>query len=120
MNPDDLARILDELGQRLGPTGEYVFALAVRQVYINAVTSVVALSVIVLVGWFAIPRLNRWRTAPGADDTGGRDLILLLPAFMYGALVIGLALWTLGAVPSIFNPEYAALRDILSAINPKR
>lgn len=35
MSPDDLAKILDELGKRLGPTGQHVFELAVRNVVIT-------------------------------------------------------------------------------------
>src|SRR3990167_3921853 len=31
VNAAEIARILDMLGERLGPTGQYVFALAVRQ-----------------------------------------------------------------------------------------
>ena len=31
MNPEDVGKILDEIGERIGPAGEYAFELAVRQ-----------------------------------------------------------------------------------------
>ena len=31
MNPEDIGRVLDEIGERIGPAGEYAFGLAVRQ-----------------------------------------------------------------------------------------
>lgn len=31
MNPEDIGKILDEIGERIGPAGEYAFTLAVRQ-----------------------------------------------------------------------------------------
>ena len=56
MNPDDIARILDDLGQRLGPTGEYVFSLAVRQVYIDAFAG--------LLCWLAFAVINAFLVIP--------------------------------------------------------
>ena len=41
MTADQLSQLLDELGKRLGPSGEHVFALAVRQVYIDNILQVV-------------------------------------------------------------------------------
>ena len=36
MKPEDIARILDDLGTRIGPAGEYVWQLTVKQVLIDA------------------------------------------------------------------------------------
>lgn len=115
MNPEDVARILDELGERLGPAGEYVFQLAVRQVYINALTSVVALVLVLALTAVVVPRAERWRR----DDTGSYGDRGFVMAFAYGgwACVVGfVVLWVFFAVPSIFNAEYAAIRSILTAI----
>lgn len=116
MNPDDLARILDELGRRLGPAGEHVFELAVRQVYVDAVASGVFLLVVVALTVWALPRIERWRTAEDADRYDGRSFVLLAPAILWCLVLLVAAYWALASVRDVLNPEYAALRDILGAI----
>lgn len=117
MNPDDLAKILDELGKRLGPTGEHVFELAVRQVYINAATATLLLVVFVGINVLAVPRMWRYVTAPNQGSYSDRGMA----AFLLGMLDVGVGgLVLLAAViyiPSVLNPEYAAIRDILSAVS---
>lgn len=135
MNPDDLARILDELGQRLGPTGEYVFALAVRQVYIDSVLSVltgVGLTVAATIVLRAIKGKvaadwARWNALPQQeqrypylnnkpDILGGSLWWFVVPGLMFA---LGPLLITNG-LSRFPNPEYAALRDILGAIGGSR
>jgi hypothetical protein len=105
MNPDDLARILDELGQRLGPTGEYVFALAVRQVVIDAVLLLAFAAILVGSATYA------WRAVARADSFDAAPLRLIA-----GALYLAATIAAAGALSALLNPEYAALRDILGAI----
>ncbi len=115
MNTDDLARLLDELGQRLGPTGEYVFQLAVRQVYVNAILSIGL--------WLALVIARRARP-PGVALGGGRRVLLHPRA--HGDVRRP---WVpdrsdrphrpaIGGLQGLLNPEYAALRDIMGAIRP--
>ena len=129
MNPDDLARILDELGQRLGPTGEYVFALAVRQVAIDA-TIALAWSIPTLVALFAATawgiRLTARRYAAAkavaSDDRYSRvDPMDYVFPWLFAGIGIVLVVCTAGltftySLSRLLNPEYAALRDILGAI----
>lgn len=117
MNPDDLAKVLDELGERLGPTGEYVFALAVRQVYINAVLFGVFFVVSVALTVWASSRLIRW----AADDGpyGDRGLLAVFAGTIMIVVTGALGLQFLGfSLPDVLNPEYAAIRDLLSNIVP--
>lgn len=109
MNPSDLAKILDDLGQRLGPTGEHVFQLAVKQQVINGAMGVIALSITFVVGLvIAILTLRR------RDDAGWQ--ILSVSWFACWALV---AVMSIGMIAtSLLNPEYAALKEILYTIKP--
>jgi hypothetical protein len=118
MNADELTRLLDELGTRLGPTGEYVFGLAVRQVYINAVTSVVLLGVALAVGALAGPRVLRWVRA-GNDGRGygnDREIVAFILGICWGFGLVLAVLAVVMYVPSVLNPEYAALRSLLGQI----
>ncbi len=114
MTADDLAKILDMLGQRLGPTGQYVFGLAVRQVYIDAATSAVFLIGWVLLGLVVGPRLYRYVTEDGQSAYSSRDIGGVIVAVVYGLVGIMVLLVAAFAIPAVLNPEYAAIRDILS------
>jgi hypothetical protein len=107
MNPDDLARILDELGQRLGPTGEYVFALAVRQVYIEAILFAIVGLGSIAGGVYIWRRV--YRTGDDIDRSYGPPVAVL-------AVATGLFLLLFCGIAPALNPEYAAIRDILGAI----
>ena len=115
MNPDDIARILDDLGQRLGPTGEYVFSLAVRQVYIDALIATVFLVLPVVACAVILPRTYRW-VMDAPDSYSSREIAGVLT---FAGLLCWLAFAVINAflvIPDVLNPEYAALRDILGAI----
>ena len=113
MNADDLAKILDELGQRLGPTGEHVFQLAVRQVYIDAVVNVVVL-ILVGVAFFALA--SRCRAALEEDDTSYASLFLGIATIAIVVVTMFTGVSLMFALSRVLNPEYAALRDILGAL----
>lgn len=114
MNPDDLVKILDELGRRLGPAGEHVFELAVRQVYIDGITAIILTVAFVVTNLILWPRVARYIEAgPRDGERGIAGFLLALLDLFIGALV---AVWFLIAAPAMLNPEYAALKDILSTI----
>ena len=115
MNADELAKILDELGQRLGPTGEYVFALAVRQAYIEGWTFVgvaVLFGLATLVGVIgsAVSIVRR----PSDKDAGYYGAVVAMVSGL--GFVIASAFFFAYGLPKLLNPEYAALRDLIGTI----
>jgi hypothetical protein len=114
MNPDDLARILDELGQRLGPTGEYVFALAVRQVYIEGVVGLSMAAVSLGIGAIVARPLYRWGTS--GSSYSSRDIIATLIGLIWGCVAAIFVINAIYQAQRLANPEYAAIRDILGAV----
>jgi hypothetical protein len=118
VNPDDLIRILDELGKRLGPTGEYVFGLAVRQVYIEAVVGIGLFAFALMVGAIVIPRVYRWQQA---DRSGysERGMIATIGGLLAAMLLFGVTANAIFQLQNVLNPEYAALRAILGTVAPK-
>ncbi len=116
MTADQLQKFLDELGQRLTPAASHVWDLAVRQQVIYGaigwlvvgICVVVAIVTFAIAGWIAATQRDRRKWE---EDVSGFAVA--------GLFLIGLAIFVCfaGAGP-MFNPEYAALSDILSKIRP--
>lgn len=112
MSADELTRLLDELGKRLGPTGSHVFELAVRQVYVNAGTAIVFAVVVLGLGLVYGPRVRRWVDAD-TNSYSDRELPAMFLGIGYAVAVIIAAIFVVYAVPGVLNPEYAALANLL-------
>lgn len=135
MTPEDIARILDDLGQRIGPAGEYVFQLAVRQVVITSavgiVSSIVVLAVTGLTLRWAIgftkrrwdhdvaryaEGKGRWSSIQSGPDMADYGFAWAGPAIVFLVVGIGAFLTLTSSVISLLNPEYQALIRLLEAI----
>ncbi len=116
MTADDIGKILDELGQKLGPAGQYVFGLAVRQVYIDGIVAIVVAIAVTALGLIVGPRLYRW-IADDPNSFSDRGLVGMFAGIGYAFLVGSALVLVVAAVPSMANPEYAAIRDILSHLS---
>jgi hypothetical protein len=130
MNPEDVGRILDEIGERIGPAGSHVFELAIRQAIIDGSASLVAGVILIVVAVWAF---RRARTAiyrkPEPDPNRGTyysSTDKMDEYFPMGGvaaatgIVFILGIWTVyDGVTSLLNPEYAAIRDLLSRLVPQ-
>jgi hypothetical protein len=105
VNPDDIARILDDLGNRLGPAGEYVFALSVRYVVTDAILGLAFGAIAAVIAVVAA----RWASRQQYEE-------VLLGYLLAGVLGAIAALFGFLNLRTLLNPEYAAIRDILSRV----
>lgn len=102
MNPEDVGKILDEIGERIGPAGAYAWELTVRQVVIDAwvwgglgVALVLAAVVSFIVAAF--------RRSEGAAAIGLFAGFFGVPTTFY-------------FVTQILNPEYHAMQKLLTTV----
>jgi len=123
MTADDLAKILDELGQRLGPAGQHVFALAVRQQLIDGaigaaliVVLVVLTILVTIVAHNGVADFNARHPHP-SNDYVGLGWRFGMYCGIWAAAVIIIAFIGGIAASKLLNPEYAAIKDILGAIH---
>ncbi|MFN2419260.1 MAG: hypothetical protein ABR593_10110 [Candidatus Limnocylindria bacterium] len=102
MNPEDVGRILDEIGERIGPAGEYAWTLTVRQVVIDASmwggVGVVLILVALACGVGAA--LSRGELRANAAVIGAFAFIVAVPVVVF----VG---------TQLLNPEYHAMMRLL-------
>ena len=111
MNADDIGKILDELGRRLGPAGSHVFELAVREQIIRGATWLVVFVVGLALCLYA---RKAWIADWQGSGLSARGTLFMAGAFMVFVATIGLIA---GGIGQLLNPEYAAIKDILGHIN---
>jgi hypothetical protein len=118
VNADELARVLDELGERLGPTGERVFELTVRYVITDAIVGIV-FSVVVLTALFFTWRWAIRRVAR-VESEADREFATLMGGLLGGiaSLALGFfAIYQLAVnIVALLNPEFTALRKLVEAV----
>jgi zinc transporter ZupT len=116
---DELARILDDLGERLGPTGERVFELTIRYVITDAIVGLV-FGVVILTTLFLLWRWGIHRVAALSDND--REFATVMGGVIGGgiSLLVGAyALYLIGTnAVRLLNPEFAALQKLVEAVKP--
>ena len=115
MKPDDILKVIDELGRRIGPTGQYVWRLLVHQKQLEGWTFGIA-SLLGLLAWavfvvicikmYRRPKKDIYDTPEGWLYTAAMSSIFAVPVLI--VLVF--------SVLTILNPEYYALTDLLKTI----
>ena len=110
MTPEQVAQIIEMLAEKLGPLGEHVWTIYVRQVYVDVVGGVLWI-IALLIGAVAFQRLAI--RARGMSSSVDRE-------FMGAGAYIGIAVCILLAfcaltfgVLKILNPEYHAIQMLL-------
>lgn len=132
MDPTQLTAILDDIGRRIGPAGQHVYELAVRQAVITGVIelvgglllliSAVVIAVVVPLHFKSARRAYEARTLSGGyryDSGPDRDIYVVVGVVGVAATLIFGAGCVASSVTHLLNPEYVALRDILSTLGVK-
>lgn len=129
MNPDDIIKLLDELGRRIGPTGQYVWQIAVKQASIDGWLTVSAgilllLSIGLSFGVALLYSHKAWRSYRARKDAGGGgyfdsppgwEPFIIAGMVSLFALIAGVISILVG-ISTLANPEYHALIDILQSL----
>lgn len=117
MNAEDIAKILDELGERLGPVGSHVWELVVRQSIVDGAINVLWAIVMGVLAVAAILVTRKLYKAAQKDAYSDDDIFI---AIFGGVITIGLAVWSLwcgmAALRSLLNPEWQAIQVLLQAL----
>lgn len=115
MNPEDVGKILDEIGERIGPAGEFAWQLTVRQVVIEGwvfgIVGVVALFVVVGSIYGMLRNL-------GDESSVDREFVAFFCSVGLGIFGLVALIMVIASVPKLLNPEYHAMVRLLERIVP--
>lgn len=115
MNPDDVGRILDEIGERIGPAGEYAWATLVGGERVMGFLGL-SVGIILTVVAYVAYRLCRWAIAKHAAASSYYDshdvAAVVFGIVGFFTAIMGLAFIGF-AIPSIVAPEFVVLRNLI-------
>lgn len=108
----EMVNLLKELATQLGTTTEYLWAVTIKQAYIQAYVSLIVclFPLVAMVGWASLVFYCIKKKVDG-------DLITILCIVGLIALLASCALWGTHipqVIAGFYNPEYWALDNILS------
>lgn len=118
IDTNDILKILEQLGQQLTPAGKYVFELAVRQQVIEGIVggSLLVLGFIISVSLLIFGWKSANRAEKNHENTDFEIGIFLGGGFIFIITCIEFLGGVVNLATKIFNPEYAALRDLMATL----
>ena len=124
MTPEQVEQIIEMLAEKLGPLGEHVWAIYVRQVYISVIGDMIGAVMFLLAalgfllgGIWCANRYTRNQEAKPRDSyaygVGEYQVIGLVICGICGPTALIIGLWGLSTVTRLLNPEYYAIQMLL-------
>lgn len=113
--PQNVEKALQILAERFGTTVEHLWTVAVRQTYVDAATSILLILVVSVASYFAL----RWcKKAFEEDDSsmGEKRMFAWIIACIVLAILAGVVLSNIGKLLQVFNPEFYAVKLLLSTL----
>ncbi len=121
---EQTSKLIEQLAQKLGTTTEYLWSVLLKQAPIDAATTLVQILFIALFAWLLIAKHNKLssQTDWGAYDDKGYNNVGVAALMIVGAAFVFvmtvLCFCSFGdVINGFFNPEYWALKQILSKIS---
>lgn len=116
---EQATKLLEQLAVKLGTTVEYLWAVLVKQAYVNAITNLIFAGIaalVILIGLAFIPKIMKLDSTDGGYDISSRTLGWIIYLIITGACLITVIACTIPAITELANPEYWALKEVLSAL----
>ena len=113
--PQNVEKTLQILAERFGTTVEHLWSVAVRQTYVDAATGVLLILAVSVTSYFAL----RWCKKAFEEDgsyMGDKRMFASLIACIVLIILAGVVLSNIGNLLQIFNPEFYAVKLLLSTL----
>ncbi len=114
----DLEPMLRELAEKLGTTSEYLWTIMIKQAFISGIISCLVIIGILSISaaYFCLGKYIHKKVNDGWDDEA---LIPFYIIAVIGGIIGAISLFTLpyNIATAFINPEYWALKELLSKLN---
>lgn len=112
MNAENVDQILGVLAERFGTTASHLWDVLIRQAYIEAASGVAwFVFALVVTFWVIRHRDDEW----ASDDMMGPSIAMIFVGVSTLVFLITGAGAFISGVEAALNPEYFALKEVLSA-----
>ena len=121
---EQTTKLIEQLAQKLGTTTEFIWEVLIKQAYISAITDIIYIVLIIIVGILIFKKHYKFSkiykddfgTTSEYDESESKIIFMIA----IGMLWLIAALYTFFSIGNIIegfaNPEYWALKQILDAI----
>ena len=120
MNPEDIATILDDIAERVGPLGSAAWDILVHGTWaVSLIGMIVGLALLTLGPIVAVRMYNKARSMPLNHYNSRTDGSVFLEAVAWVIGVIGVIFGTLKAAHNavgVFAPEFRVLEQMISTL----
>jgi hypothetical protein len=116
VDSEDVIEIIDELGRRIEGPAKHVFELAIRQVYVEAVSAL--LFWLVLSVLMAAAARYYFRLYKRGDDVIDGPMLVFMGTIFGGVAWLVSTVFVLATVPALLNPEWRAIEMIAGSLLP--
>lgn len=113
---DKTGDVIESLAEKLKVPAGHVYEILVRQQIVKGLTLIVAvviLAVLTLLSFLLLKSRHNFKREWYLQNTEGYWFLFILLAI---ALLIFLVLFMTTGIPSLINPEYGAIKEILSIL----
>lgn len=111
---DQITTLLAELAQKLGTTTEYLWGFAVKNAYIDGITTTVLGTLGLLFGLTLLFFFFRENKKTVGEYDGDKATCYLLFGIVFTIISLLVVCWS--GIPSFLNPEYYAFKNMVELI----
>lgn len=112
--PQNVEKTLQILAERFGTTVEHLWAVAVRQTYIEAGTAAISIVLTVFITAILISAFNSMADDEDTGDAKKATMAFLTCITAFIAIIVVLS--NINEILQVFNPEFYAVKLLLSTL----
>lgn len=113
---NETAQLLEKIAEKLGTTTEYLWAILIKQAYIDAMTTLFQFVGIVVVSVLLYRLHKRLEATEQYDDSEVKGILMLGSTAVMGLVILVAFFQIPSVINGFFHPEYWALEEVLNSI----
>ena len=114
--PQNVEKTLQILAERFGTTVEHLWTVAVQQAYVDAVAAMLLILAVSAGAYFALKWCKKAFEEEDDSSMGEKRMFAGILACIVLGILAGVVLSNIGNLLQVFNPEFYAVKLLLSTL----